>query len=172
MGDSMYIGHKTVLRSHLAPDRSPSFSPNLFRWLSRQGHFFQDGGLAEGVFRVRPGTATAKTFGAGRLFIGRPLGEYPGDADFSGVRLMSALCDGARAGRWCFSGMAPDLEEVPEFWDRYLKIGRCAIDPAHQEHFSGGERYRLEGNRRTCLWCGATQHRHVTRRVVEDVSWR
>lgn len=63
------------------------------------------------------------------------------------------------------------LEVVDGFWDRYLEVGRCAIDPGHQEHFSGPERFSIQGNIRTCLWCGCVQHKVVTPRTVLDESW-
>jgi len=165
------VGHKTLRLLELAPKLSPSFSPNLYRWMRETAHFYRDGGVSETVYRVVPNTRAAESFGAGTLLIGYPINGYPGDTDFSGVRLMAVLCQGVKADRWCLAGIAPDLELVEGFWDRYLSVGRCAVDPEHQEHFIGGERYRIDADARTCLWCGATQHRVLTPRTVMDESW-
>lgn len=43
------------------------------------------------------------------------------------------------------------LELVDGFGDRYLEVGRCAIDAENKEHFVGGDRYALDGETRTCL---------------------
>lgn len=165
------LGHKTLRLRDLSPEKSSSFSPNLYRWMKRRAHFYRDGGVAEGVYRVKPGTAAAEHFGAGTLMIGHPFNGHPGDTDFSGARLMQALCIGGKALNWCYSNMAPDLELVEGFWDRYLQVGRCAIDPSHQTHFSGGERFIVNGNVRKCLWCGQQQHQVVTPRTVLDEAW-
>jgi len=165
------VGHKTLRLRELRPKLSPAFSPNLYHWMRESAHFYTDGGVAESVYRVKTGTLAAETFGAGTLLIGYPINGYPGDADFSGIRLMAVLCQGAKAGRVCFVGIAPDLELVEGFWDCYLNVGRCAVDPEHQEHFIGGERYRIDGDARACLWCGVTHKRVLTPRTVMDESW-
>lgn len=169
--DTIPFGHKTLRLSDLSPGRLAAFSPNLRRWMQQHAHFYRNGGVAESVYRVKPGTPTAENFGAGTLMIGFPLHGHPGDTDFSGVRLMQVLCYGGKAGKWCFTHMAPDLDAIEGFWDRYLQVGRCAIDPEHQEHFIGGDRYTLEGDIRTCVWCGCQQRRLITPRTVYDESW-
>lgn len=102
--------------------------------------------------------------------IGYPINGYPGDMDFAGVRLMSTLCEGGKAGSWCYVNMVPDLELVEGFWDRYLQVGRCAIDPDHHQHFMG-DRYSTKDDVRTCLWCGAQHRRTLVQRVVYDEIW-
>ncbi len=164
------IGHRTLRLRDLMPDKSAAFSPNLFSWMRRRAHFYKDGGVLHGVFRVKPGTPTAECFGAGTLLIGYPINGYPGDLDFAGAKLMAVLCNGARENQWCFTHITQDLEPLANFWDHYLKIGRCAIDPLHQHHFVG-DRFSVSGAVRTCLWCGHRQHKVVTPRVVHDESW-
>lgn len=102
--------------------------------------------------------------------IGYPIHGHPGDTDFSGVRLRDVLCNGGKAGRWCYGGFAPDMELLEGFWERYRLVGRCAIDPEHHEGFMG-DRYAVEGDSRSCLWCGHKQNKVVTQRVVYDESW-
>lgn len=149
------VGHPTMRLKDIQPGKSAAFSPNLYRWMRARGHAYKDGGVADTVYQVREGTKLAEQYGAGTLFIGHPYSQYDGDTDFSGARLIGVLCNGSEEISYCHAGAAPDLDEVPGFWDSYLKIGRCAIDPEHNEHFLGNNRYRVEGDERECLWCGA-----------------
>lgn len=165
------VGHKTLRLLQLQPKLSPAFSPNLYRWMRSSAHFYSDGGVAEAIYRVKAGTPAASYLGAGTLMIGYPMDGYPGDKDFSGARVIAVLCNGSGERRACFASLAPDLEVVEGFWDRYLAVGRCAIDPDHREHFMDGERYRVDGDARTCLWCGVTHKRVLTPRTVMDESW-
>lgn len=165
------VGHPTMTCKDISPSISAAFSPNLHRWMKSRGHAHRDGGVAETVYRVLPGSRLVKEFGAGTLFIGCPYDEYEGDSDFSGSLLMVVLCNGSKATRYCHVGAVPSLEVVEGFWDLYLKIGRCAIDPEHKEHFHSSERYSVAGDVRTCLWCGEQQQNIVTERIVLDESW-
>lgn len=166
------VAHPSLKLADLKPELHPSRSPNLFRWMRRRAHFYRDGGVADGVWRVKAGSEAAKWLGEGTLMIGCPMAQYPGDTDFSGLRLIEVLCNGSKAGSYCYASLAPQLEEVIGFWDRYMSVGRCAIDEAHSQNFIGDEgRYRIEGDSRTCLWCGAQQTRVITPRIVEDEAW-
>jgi hypothetical protein len=163
------LGHKTLTLKQLAPAKSASFSPNLYRWMRAKAHFYGDGGVLQTVYRVKPDTQLAQEYGAGTLMIGYP-GDSGSDQGFVGVRLMAVLCQGVMADSFYYLGMTPMLEEVDGFWDTYLKIGRCAIDPAHLEHFQS-DRFREHVNGRECLWCGHLQRKVVTSRVVHDTAW-
>lgn len=168
---TVLVGYPTMRLGRIAPARSRSFSPNLYAWMKKEAHFYSDAGHAEQIYRVRPESSLAESFGAGTLMIGHPYNQYEGDSDFSGIRLISALCQGAKAGRMCFVGAMGSLELVDGFWDRYLEVGRCAIDPEHQEHFVGGDRYAVDGETRACLWCGAKHLRVMEPRVSYDETW-
>lgn len=157
------VGHPTMRLRNIEPGRRPGFSPNLYRYLKSHGHFFRDGGVLDCAYRVTAGTRLAECCGAGTMMIG-----YMYDGDFIGSRIMSALCNGAQAERFCYPAGA---EVIPGFWDMYLKVGRCAIDPAHTEQFSGGDRFEVSGDERVCRWCGAVQHRVVKPRIVFDEFW-
>lgn len=165
------VGHPTMKLKDITPSVSAAFSPNLHRWMKSRGHEYRDGGVAETVYRVIPGTRLAKEFGAGALFIGCPYNQYENDTDFSGSLLVAVLCNGSKATRYCYVGAAPSLEVVEGFWDSYLRVGRCAIDPEHKENFHGSERYSMDGDVRTCLWCGEQHQKTVTQRTVFDESW-
>lgn len=159
------IGHATMLVHDLEPKKSAAFSPNLHKYLKEKGHFFKDGGLLDGVYEVQSGTKAAEQFGAGTLLLG-----YPDDGFFTGSRLMAVLCNGRQADRYaypCGSG----LKFLEGFWDSYLKVGRCAIDPDHQMHFMA-DRFSVhsDGDGRDCLWCGHRQRKVVTPRVVHDTT--
>lgn len=154
------VGHPTMKLMDISPSVSPSFSPNLYRWMKTEGHAYSDCGVAETAYRILPGSKLAELYGAGTLMIGCPYNQYEGDTDFSGTLLMAVLCNGSNAKRYCYPGAINALEAVEGFWDRYMQIGRCAIDPSHQEHFRGSARYSFAGNVRTCLWCGQ-QHTEI-----------
>lgn len=162
--EPLRIAHPTLRLDDLAPWKSSAFSPNLFKYMRRRGHFFRDGGTIVDVFVIREGTRAAKEIGAGTLMLGFVDGPF-----FSGVRLMEALCQGAQATSMSY-GISASVEPVAGFWDDYLVKGRCAIDPAHSEYFIG-DRYSTAGNVRTCLWCGAQHTKVETQRVVVDTSW-
>jgi hypothetical protein len=84
---------------------------------------------------------------------------------------MAALCRGTQAGRYCYTKAMPWLDAVDGFWDRYLAVGRCALDPDHVEHFVGGDRFAVEGDTRRCLWYGAQHCRTLLPRTVLDETW-
>ena len=164
------VGHPTLTLKQLDPALSAAFSKHLHQWMREKAHFYSDGGVLQAVFRVKPETRLAESWGAGTLVIGYSGKRDKADTDFIGVRLMSVLCTGAKAGSCCYLGTAPDLEEIDGFWDQYLKVGRCAIEPEHQESFMG-ERFQLDGDTRTCRWCGVEHQRFLTPRTVLDESW-
>jgi hypothetical protein len=162
------IGHARLTVKQLDPAKSASFSPNLHRWMRAKANFYKDGGVLQTVYRVKPDTSLARDIGVDTLMIG--FAEDPAEKGFVGVRLMSVLCQGVKAGSFYYIGMARMLEEIEGFWDQYLKVGRCAIDPTHKEGFMA-DRYTMDSDTRTCLWCGAKHERVQTPRTVFDESW-
>lgn len=162
------LNQKPMRISDINPKKSPAFSPNLFRWMKWHCHELSSGGVSDTVYRVKANTPLAEHYGVGTLFIGSPYNQYEGDADFSGERLIAVLCNGKSAGSFCFPGAMKSLEEVKDFWSQYLKIGRCAIDPEHQENFYRADRYRLIDDIRECLWCGE-KHRAVSKTTTSSM---
>ena len=158
------IGHATLLVTDLEPKKSAAFSPNLHKYLKEKGHFFKDGGLLDGVYEVQSGTNAAEQFGAGTLLLG-----YQDEGFFTGARLMAVLCNGQEADRYAYP-CSGGLKFLDGFWDSYLKVGRCAIDPSHIEHFMAS-RFREHESGRECLWCGHTQRKVMTPRVVHETTW-
>lgn len=165
------VAHERLRLADLGPQRSAAFSPNLYRWMRAHGAFRRAGGVVQTAYLPRPGSRAEAEFGCGTLFLGKPFDAVGGNPDFCGARMIAVLCDGAREHNWCFSGLMPDLAPVAGFWERYLQVGRCAIDPEHQQYFLGGDRYRVEGRSRTCLWCGAHHERITRSRIIVDDTW-
>lgn len=113
------------------------YSPNLNNWLGKNQRR-----SAPSVFRWQEG--------------GHYIGWREDDGWFSGTRMMAVLCDGRKAQIYAHvPEWGSKLIEVPDFWERYAKIGRCAIDEAHKISFIGDEtRWAVDGDTRECLWCG------------------
>lgn len=158
------IGHRTLCLDEIHPDKSPSFSPMLYEYMKKHGHFYTDGGVAQTVFVVRDETADADVFGAGALLLG-----FRDERFLTGTRLMAALGRGAKAEDAAYP-VGSGVEEVEGFWDNYLRLGRCAIDPAHQDRFQT-DRFDERYNSRVCRWCGHAQFKRVVPRIEYDTSW-
>lgn len=165
------VGHRTMRADDIKPSKSASYSPNLYKWMKAKAHFYADGGVAQGVYRVLENSRLANEFGAGTLFIGCFYNQYEEDKDFSGATLMSALCSGKDAGGYCYVRAKDSLVEVKGFWEQYLEIGRCAIDPQHDMHFLGDDRFVENGDVRTCLWCKSRHKKKLIETVVVKEKW-
>lgn len=137
------------------PANGDKYSPNLYKWLKkfRQYNFgiYENSGAS--MFR-------------GSLFIGSI--DVPW---FDGTHLRTVLCRGTKATMYAYVG-AHLFKELPDFWPRYIEIGRCAIDTDHIQRFVGDDnRYVTVGDTRTCQWCGASQHLRRWQEVVEREQW-
>ena len=101
------------------------------------------------------------------------IGEFE-DEWFHGCRLLTVLCSGTQA--LIFAHFRPQFSieaEVPDFWDKYLRDGGCAIDPKHQMSFLHGDsRWNIAGDTRICRWCGkVTQSRQRWIEQVHKEAW-
>lgn len=133
------------------PSRGPKFSPNLYKFLANRRR-----SAALPLMRVYE--AKDKT-----LWLG-----YFDDDCFIGNRLMQVLCYGDKSETFAYVRMQ-DLVEVPNFWQNYAAIGRCAIDPEHKHAFVGDDtRWSAQGDHRSCQWCGQA-HQRLQQKVVESV---
>ena len=140
------------------PRNGEKYSLNLYQWLTKR-----DDKMRAWASRVFYRDAD------GSLFVGWAHEDHPGD--FFGARMGHILCYGSRAGLWCYSSLA--LEEIPDFWDHYAAVGRCAIDVDHTMSFIGDEnRWKQTGDTRVCQWCGAKQHLERWTETVEREAWR
>lgn len=132
----------------IAPARGAKYSPNLYKWLTKRDK------------KHRIETSTVFRAPDGSLWIGM-IDE---NIFLIGSRLMAVLCHGAKAETMAYplNKIGP-LEEMTDFWDRYMAVGRCAIDPKHERYFVGQEtRWLVEGETRRCLWCGNARQRQET----------
>ena len=138
------------------PKNHPRYSPNLYKWIMNRNNPTRK--WASRVYKDSDGT----------LWIG-----FIDDGDFIGARLMSVLCNGSGAWSACYGSLKLGLVEVIDFWDDYIKRGRCAIDQDHSMYFIGDEtRWRAEGDTRECLWCGNVRQRlKKWSEVVEREKW-
>ena len=145
----------TMTQAHALADLSPDLTAAYsHQWLRRHGTGRKEGLVLDSVYRVRAGSKLAEHYGDGALVIGSPYAAHEGDTDVSGVHVMEVLCHGADASRVCLAGALDSLEEVTDFWTRYQRIGRCAIDVEHKTSFVHGVRYDTAGEVETCMWCG------------------
>lgn len=140
------------------PSNGMMYSPNLYAWLTLRSKKYRAD--TSRVFATKDGT----------LYIGFLDDCDPVvDRDYLiGSRLISVLCYGKKEDSYSFSRLG-ELTEVPDFWVRYMAVGRCAIDPEHKMHFFGDDsRWRINGDQRECLWCG--NHSQKLRQWVEMVE--
>lgn len=132
------------------------YSPNLNKWLAKnQRH------RAPSVFRWQEG--------------GFYIGWREDDDWFSGTRLRSVLCDGRKAQVYAHvPSWGTELILIPDFWERYAKIGRCAIDEDHTTAFIGDQtRWAVVEDTRECLWCGdCRQILHRWQETVDHQAWK
>ena len=137
------------------PGKGGRFSPHLHSWLTMRGS-------------SHGWTSRVYVDASGVLWIG-----MLDNGDLFGARLMNVLCYGVKAERACWAGLR-GLVEVQDFWQRYSRDGRCAIDTTHTKSFLGDDaRWDVKGDTRTCLWCGKGQQ--VLARWTETVvrsEWR
>jgi hypothetical protein len=139
------------------PRNGEKYSLNLYQWLTKRDDKMR--AWASRVYRDANGS----------LFVGWPSESHPGE--FIGARMGDILCYGRRSECFCFLSLV--LEEIPNFWERYTAIGRCAIDDAHTMSFLGAEnRWKQTGDTRECQWCGAQQHLERWTETVEREAWR
>lgn len=136
------------------PKNGPQFSPNLYKFMSQM---YVSRACAR-VYRDQLGTLW--------------LGEID-DHWFNGLRLMRALSGAKLREIGSYPNLAHNLVEVEDFWQRYEKIGRCAIDPEHAIGFIGDEtRWQIDGEVRHCRWCKArTEHRITWTESHDRESW-
>lgn len=140
--------------SSINPKLGTKYSPNLFKWLKKRGK------------EHRQWTSRVYTDKHGYLMIG-----YPDDSFFIGSNLITVLCNGSNAESFAICRIMP-VKEVDGFWDRYIEVGRCAIDPKHDMVFQNDdERWETTGDSRVCRWCGEKQVRKSWKEVVTHYKW-
>lgn len=150
----------TDLVKLINPKLNTSYSPNLHNYVKRFAKEIGDWKFPD-VYQ----DCTQDGSFAGLLYIGY-MDMEDGTNGFVGARLNRVLGCGAsvysRERGW-FMGLGPsNMKLVSDFWDRYIAIGRCAIDVEHRQWFIGDkDRYTMDGDLRTCTWCGVQHKRRI-----------
>lgn len=82
------------------------------------------------------------------------IGSTSGSDTVFGCSLRSIL-NGGRRPIYAYARVPFGIVEITDvFWDRYISIGRCAWDAAHNIHHDKRYEYLADGRQRRCLWCG------------------
>lgn len=120
------------------PKINPKFSPNLHAWIKKRWSH-----LAINLVVTNPDEW-------GRRYIGHLDPEnWLGCSKLNGV-----LCNGTKERTFAIPN---HLGIDQTFFDRYVRDGRCAIDPEHKTFFINDQTRWKEigsGLTRECLWCG------------------
>lgn len=134
-----------VVLKKISPKNGEKYSLNLYRFLKRNPQYHH-------AYRDREGV----------LYIG-----YMDEGFFHGHRIGIILS--GRKQTYCYTDTS-GWRELKNFWVRYLRIGRCAIDHKHLYDFDG--RYKLIGKTvRQCLWCGAKMKLRRWTEKVKRSKW-
>lgn len=147
------------------PRHGEKFSPNFHSWLRVHPHYTR-------VFRVKKIIDHSWNWTDADLLVGMLDKDDSGLQWFVGARLNEILTNGsaASAGAYALGSRVEFNDVTKEFWPEYLRVGRCAVDPDHQENFRKAEsRYSTESGIRTCSWCGM-RHQVIPHSVVTSHS--
>jgi len=142
----------------LKPERGAMFSPNLYAFMTSSRN-------------IRGFAPRARVFQDRHKDLW--IGYFDDTGMFVGARLSRVLCVGAKAEITCPIDLGP-LAEVQGFWNRYVEVGRCAIDQDHTMCFIGdGGRWSEagDGKERQCTWCGYRQRLFTEMVTVERSKW-
>ena len=143
--------------AQINPRSHPRYSPNLFKWLRKNSNTAD---------RTQVFVSSDDTLW---------LGFRDDGGCFHGSSLMGVLCSVEQVLAHCNKSFVESLTVIPDFWDRYVTDGRCAIDQAHTHAFVGDETrwHNTSDTTRTCLWCGNVTQRLETRLVTKEIKeWR
>jgi hypothetical protein len=152
-GNAGGIGMTTEVNLNaISPKRGSKYSPNLHKWLSGKSAGFRK--LVQ-VFRDEQGI----------LYIG-----FKDDLFFNGSKLIGVLCNGNKEPSWAHQG--PDtFTLVPDFWERYTAVGRCAIDDTHTMTFQNDDdRWKVKGDERCCTWCNQARQLKIVKTEIKTTE--
>lgn len=160
---------KNVLKA-IDPKRDPKYSASLHKFLKKNPeccHVYD--GNAESCPDVMYDKARRRCF-----FIGY-MDEKCFVGDYHAADMATVICRGGRTLVNVYVQTTDKSEPWPEienFWDEYVRIGKCAVDPQHIV-YTEDARYELsaDGESRKCRWCGKTfvKKETVVTRIV--TSW-
>lgn len=146
---------------HIDPARGGQYSPNLYAWVKKWCKRYK---------HAAESTANVYRSNEGDLWIGQ---LFEGDGSIIGCRLISVLCNGEREETANYISVRGMVLQA-DFWDRYMAVGRCAIDEDHSMGFvDDSTRWTQQGDSRRCLWCGHhTQKLHRWTQSVDRSEWQ
>lgn len=143
---------------------SGKYSPALYSWLhskcgSRCRQVFQTKNIIDGLEYSNPWRVS-------EIIIGERYGD-----GYVGGRKLSCIVGqlyGVKSTRFAYSEAQWELREITdEFWAEYERVGRCVWDSTHSIPMIGDKnRYTVNGNVRTCNWCGEKHRLFVKKRMV------
>lgn len=106
--------------------------------------------------------------------------------DRRGETVVGRECDGRALGMNVLSILWDDkaqeypmdiyqeLKEIPRYFEKYQRIGRCLMISHDKPWIPGGERrFTVVNNTRRCNWCGRWQHKKIHKKtvVVREEKW-
>ena len=149
------------------PRRADKFSLNLFKFLKKHGLNYWEICFSpcNCITGARDVEYSEKSTIAQNLYVGF-LDE---DGYFMGARLSEIICNGAKTKTWAHPPKKAFVP-VPDFWERYVEHGKCAIDPEHTLYFPKN-RCTENGSLRVCKWCGRVERAIVTEKTIKQKTW-
>lgn len=134
------------LLKKINPKNGSQYSQGLYNFLRRNPQYHS-------AYRDR----------AGVLYFG-----YLYEGLFHGRRLSQILSSG-RGTNYCYTGSS-GWREFKTFWPRYIRTGRCMLDPNHTYEHEG--RFKPVGKTvRQCQWCSAKMKLRRWTEKVQRSKW-
>lgn len=127
----------------IRPELGAKYSPNLYAWLIALRR--QTGPMITILH------AWEDRAGEIQLAIATPSGKpVPAMVSLRGI-----LANGSSEPTVRSTSRARSAKLITDFWPRYVRDGRCAIDPTHASAPEASGQWTHQGGERVCLWCGA-----------------
>jgi hypothetical protein len=150
------------LLKQIHPDAHPKYSLRLYKWLTSRRRTWP---LEKTQVYFNDGLSYFSGIYVGYLQLDERYGSFRGNR-------LSGIVHGTRY-RVHHQGFGwRGFELVPDFWEQYLELGKCHIDPRHSWDWSNaGERWDKDGDNRTCRWCGARYALERYTQTEECTRW-
>lgn len=153
-----------------AMDRAGKYSKNLYLWIKKQIRRRLQLDIVV-AFSKHDADAAHISFSyekslSGLLYIGHMFD----DGWMHGSRLSTVTCEGSRTASFAF-GPNFGMQIIPDWWEHYISLGKCCIDPEHY-FYADSERWEANGGSlRACNWCGLVQRKRCWIEPVERETW-
>lgn len=145
---------------------SDKFSRNIYNWFRAKGKRYGFGVWCEqrNIITDKHDPFTYQNARRGDIYFGFRDGDFVIGAKMRAVQ----VGDNETA---CWVGTRKAIEITDWFWSEYLKRGRCLLNDHDMGLLYDRGRFTVNGETRTCNWCGAVQHRHVRTITRERIEW-